>query len=178
MSVPYTLTRKPIKNINLRVKRDGSVAVSAPYHISRSHIDAFVISKQSWIQKVQRRLCTVCEAVPVNASNVPTKLCLERFVPHIERALSALDLKPVTLRVRTCTSRWGSCQPKARIIMLNRSLYPLPQPLIEYVALHECVHLLIPNHGADFHALMQLHMPDYKQRRKALRRHGLSGVKP
>ncbi len=175
MSVPYTLTRKPVKNINLRVKSDGSVAVSAPYHIKRSHIDAFVQSKQRWIQSVQRRLQQAPKTIPVNAKTAPTKLCLERFAPLVERALFTLNQPPVTLRIRTCKSRWGSCQPKARIIMLNRALYPLPQRLVEYVALHECAHLLVPNHGAQFQALMQMHMPDYKQRRKALRQYDLCG---
>ena len=175
MSVPYTLTRKPVKNINLRVKSDGSVVVSAPYHIKRSRIDEFVMSKQRWIQAVQRRLLQAPKAVPVNAKTAPTKLCLQRFAPLIDKALCALNQPPVILRVRTCKSRWGSCQPKSRIIMLNRALYPLPQRLVEYVALHECAHLLVPNHGVEFHALMQLHMPDYKQRRKALRQYDLSG---
>lgn len=163
----YTLTRKPVKNINLRVASDGSVHVSAPPSISRACIDAFVQSKQHWIQSVQRRLQSASK-VPANANLFPTRECLERFKPMLQSSLGRLHQPDALLRVRSCTSLWGSCQPKSRTIMLNRALYALPDALVEYVVLHECVHLVAHDHGPYFHALMKTHMPDYLQRRKAL----------
>lgn len=49
----YILIRKNVKNINLRVKSDGSVAVSAHPCVSKSQIDAFVQSKMEFIQKAR-----------------------------------------------------------------------------------------------------------------------------
>lgn len=49
----YKLIRKNVKNVNLRVKRDGSVVVSASPCVPKTYIDEFVRSKRSFIQKAQ-----------------------------------------------------------------------------------------------------------------------------
>lgn len=51
MTITYTLTRKKVKNINLRIKSDGSVWISAPGRVSIRDIDDFLISKQDDIEK-------------------------------------------------------------------------------------------------------------------------------
>jgi predicted metal-dependent hydrolase len=168
----YTLERKAVKHINLRVRRDGSVVVSAPPHVPRAHIDDFVQQKRSWIDRAQRRMAGAPQdrAAPA-LEGVTTAMCEARFRPLVADALRALgEHRPVTLRIRTCKTRYGSCNPHARRIMINRALYHAPQHLLAYVVLHECAHLKVPNHGAQFHALMRAHMPDYPKRRQALRR--------
>lgn len=49
--IPYSLERKPVKNLNLRVRKDGSVWVSADAGVSCEEIDAFVASKAPYILK-------------------------------------------------------------------------------------------------------------------------------
>lgn len=61
VQIPYTLTRKAVKNINLRVRPDGSVLVSAPPRVSLQRIDAFVQSKSQWILTAQQ---TYAQATP------------------------------------------------------------------------------------------------------------------
>ena len=56
-SIPVTLTRKRVKNLNLRVRdADGSVAVSAPPHASREVVAAFVRDRRAWIERTRRAL--------------------------------------------------------------------------------------------------------------------------
>lgn len=50
-TIIFTLERKKIININLRIKNDGQIFVSAPPDISVEYIDNFVISKKSFIKK-------------------------------------------------------------------------------------------------------------------------------
>lgn len=50
----YTLEEKPIKNVNLRIRPDGSVYVSAPFGTSRTLIDDFVASKSKQILAIQQ----------------------------------------------------------------------------------------------------------------------------
>ena len=50
-SITYTLKRKNVKNLNLRIKPDASVIVSVPPAISTSDVDAFVIRKKNYISK-------------------------------------------------------------------------------------------------------------------------------
>jgi len=49
-------------------------------------------------------------------------------------------------------TRWGSCTPPARSIRLSRRLEGMPAYVVDYVLLHELVHLLVPGHGPAFWA--------------------------
>lgn len=62
--VAYTLTRKRVKNLNLRIRRDGSVAVSAPARVPLSRIDAFVLSKAPMIRTAQARIMEQARLAP------------------------------------------------------------------------------------------------------------------
>ena len=46
--VLYELTRKPVKNINLRVKEDGSLRISASPRVSVKRVEEFIISEQAF----------------------------------------------------------------------------------------------------------------------------------
>ena len=54
-TISYTLTRKKVKNINLRIKPDGRILVSASPRVPVKYIDDFVISKQDFILKAQEQ---------------------------------------------------------------------------------------------------------------------------
>ncbi len=82
-------------------------------------------------------------------------------------ALLGAPLPP--LRIRTMKTCWGSCSSKGKIT-LNLHLVQLPVPLIDYVILHELCHLIQMNHSPRFWALMDSVLPDWKARRKELKR--------
>lgn len=52
---PYTLRRGGVKRVNLRVRADGDVVVSAPTRARLSDVDAFVASKEDWIRSQRER---------------------------------------------------------------------------------------------------------------------------
>lgn len=54
--VLYELTRKPVKNINLRVKEDGSLRISASPRVSVRRIEQFIIDEQDFIRRAQQRI--------------------------------------------------------------------------------------------------------------------------
>jgi predicted metal-dependent hydrolase len=54
-AINYTLERKPVKNINLRIKADQSVFVSAPKDVAAKLVDAFVIEKSAYILRAIKR---------------------------------------------------------------------------------------------------------------------------
>ena len=51
LSFSYELTRKAVKNINLRIRLDGSIHVSAPSFVSKDRIDAFLLRETPFIVK-------------------------------------------------------------------------------------------------------------------------------
>ena len=53
--IAYTLTRRRVRNINLRVRADGSVAASAAVRVPVSYVDAFVAARADWVGSAQAR---------------------------------------------------------------------------------------------------------------------------
>lgn len=58
-------------------------------------------------------------------------------------------------------SKWGSCSHSKNINISTRLLFA-PDDVLEYVCIHELVHLLEHNHSEKFWALVEMVMPDYK----------------
>ncbi len=96
----------------------------------------------------------------------------ERLKAEIEHSLplwsAHTGLVPAAWTVRDMKSRWGSCNMKTKKINLNLQLVHCPLPCLEYVILHELCHLRVRGHGADFKALLDAFMPDWKARKKLL----------
>ncbi|WP_377269492.1 M48 family metallopeptidase [Peterkaempfera sp. SMS 1(5)a] len=66
--------------------------------------------------------------------------------------------RAVPERVRWVTNqntRWGSCTPAERSIRLSHRLQGMPEYVVDYVLLHELAHLLAPDHGPRFWALLE-----------------------
>ena len=68
-------------------------------------------------------------------------------------------------RMRT---KWGGCNHRARRIRLNTELIKKPRDLLEYVVVHEMLHLIEPTHGERFMALLSQHFPAWRDARAEL----------
>jgi predicted metal-dependent hydrolase len=90
--------------------------------------------------------------------------------PLIEKYETALGVSLQQLYVRQMKTRWGSCNHERRTIRLNTELAKKPVECLEYIVLHELVHLIEPTHNARFKALVQQYMPNWELRRQALNR--------
>lgn len=73
-----------------------------------------------------------------------------------------------SIKFRNMTSRWGSCSTRAATIRLNTCLFKKPRICLEYVLLHELVHLVYANHGRDFYNLLESLMPNWRKIRDIL----------
>ena len=74
------------------------------------------------------------------------------------------------VRIKHNVSNWGSCSRKGNI-NLNLNLVRVPEDLRDYVLLHELCHLRHPNHGPEFHALLESLCPNHKVKEKELRKY-------
>ncbi len=70
--------------------------------------------------------------------------------------------------VQQMKTKWGSCNPIARTLRLNTELAKKPKDLLEYVVVHEMLHLVEPTHGERFMALMERHYPKWREARVEL----------
>lgn len=78
--------------------------------------------------------------------------------------------------VQRMKTRWGSCNSDNRTIRLNTELAKKPLECLEYVVVHEMVHLLEPTHNSNFVSLMDKFMPHWRHLRDELNREPLSHV--
>lgn len=178
----YQLTRKSVKNINLRVKPDGSIQVSANSRVPKAYVDDVVRQKQEFIFRALDQYKQKQETMPQVDKEAHKKLlqqkypkeyqqqvfqriCDETYALFWQRGYSVPDPE---LKIRYMTARWGSCQPQKRIITLNSQLIEKPRRCIEYVVLHEFAHFIHPNHSREFYALVERLMPDWKERKREL----------
>lgn len=169
--ITYEVTRRRVKNFNLRVRSDGSVAVSIPPRTSWADADSFVVRNAEWIRKAQSRQLrrSVRDDVPL-----PDKAeALAYFTALSEKVYPAFadvlgGQKPV-IRVSSMTSRWGVCYPARRQITFSLQLYNMPPAAQIYVVVHEYCHFLVPNHSPAFWAEVEKLLPDWKARREMLR---------
>lgn len=65
-------------------------------------------------------------------------------------------------------TRWGSCNIRTRRIWLNLTLMKKPLVCLEYVLVHEMIHLLEASHNARFYQLMDKFMPEWRCHQNAL----------
>ena len=65
-------------------------------------------------------------------------------------------------------TKWGSCNHKAGHIRLNAQLVTKPRDLLEYVIVHEMVHLIEPTHSERFLAILGKHYPAWREARLEL----------
>lgn len=72
------------------------------------------------------------------------------------------------LGVRVMKTKWGSCNTQERRIWLNLELVKKPPECLEFVLVHELVHLLERKHNDVFKAYMDTYLPDWRERRSLL----------
>ena len=123
--VRYEFKRKRVKNINLRVRADGSVAVSAPLGAPLAQVDAFVAGRARWIEAARVRALArgeeeqrPCSVSREDALALFTQVS-DAVFPLFAQVLNGQ--RPV-LKVRQMKTRWGVCVPAKRQITFSLRL--------------------------------------------------------
>jgi len=220
--VPYALTYKKVKNVNIRVRADGTVAVSANRWVSQTQVEAILAGKADFILKALERFAALEQMTPGAMTYQPGDTlwflgksyplevrrgtqnkgeltqkgflltvkdpgdealrtrtmeafyrdqCLgvtARLVRQFQPVLQPLGVPVPEIKVRSMTSRWGSCKPSACRVTFARQLIEAPLSCVEYVVWHELVHFVHPNHSVDFYKVLAYCLPDWKVRRELL----------
>ena len=94
----------------------------------------------------------------------------EAVPPLLARWQPVLGVQVERWFVQRMKTRWGSCNHRSRTIRLNTELAKKPPECLEYIVVHELVHLLEPTHNARFVALMDRSMPRWQLHRQVLNR--------
>ncbi len=192
-TVPYKL-RYSSRSKRLRIEVvPGEVRVVAPVGSSIYLIDEFVRSKERWItKKIAAFNSTAQTHIPALSKNGREVNVLGRLidVPPVEDAddiVQWLDgmlmtflvetqekytkLVPSRIRIRNARTRWGSCSVNG-VVMINRKLVHAPSDVVEYVFVHELVHLKHRNHSKVFWDTVGHYLGDVKPQKRWLKLQG------
>jgi predicted metal-dependent hydrolase len=94
---------------------------------------------------------------------------LHEAVPALIRKWEAkLGVKVSGYFLQRMKTKWGGCNHRAGNIRLNTELVKKPRDLLEYVVLHEMLHLVEPTHSERFMALLEQHYPTWREARAEL----------
>ena len=165
---------KRARRVSISVRSDR-VRVAVPKGVSFKQAEKFVLSKTDWIKKHLQKLEYL-------KNNYQTPTHAQSLINR-NTAKAALICKLETLArkhgftynrvfVKNQRTLWGSCSAKNNI-NLNYKLVVLPDALQEYVILHELVHLKIKNHSKNFWNELARYCPDYKERKRELKKYRL-----
>lgn len=131
------------------------------------------------VPSVELRHRTLVMAVRPNTDAVAKEALLSRWYRDQVRACAAglvaewsraLGLDAPRVHVQHMKTKWGSCSPVRRSIRLNTELAKKPSGCLEYIVVHELMHLVEPTHNERFKALMRTFLPEWEDRRRELNR--------
>jgi predicted metal-dependent hydrolase len=93
------------------------------------------------------------------------------FQRRVNSLSNELQLLPGCIRITSAQTRWGSCSGENNLAFSFR-LMMAPQAVIDYVIIHELMHIKEKNHSSRFWKLIEAVMPEYKLHRHWLKDHG------
>lgn len=88
--------------------------------------------------------------------------------PLLEKWQPILGVQVADWGIKKMKTKWGSCNPSSRRIWLNLELAKKPVQCLEYIVVHEMVHLLERHHNERFSSLLDTHLPQWRQYREML----------
>ena len=168
--IAVVIERKRVKNISLRVKRDGSAHLSIPARrATLAQGVAFLAAKWEWVKKARARIAAHAGAAMREAS-AEELARLAALLAELHAAWTAkLDERGVEWKMRRMKTRWGICNWVKRRISYANMLALAPRECVEYVVVHELTHLRAHNHGPAFKALMDVRLPAWRALRRRLK---------
>ena len=118
----------------------------------------------------------------VNTSNSLNHLTVEDVQELAKQAKKIIPLRVAyyadilgvnygRIAIRSQKTRWGSCSAKGNL-NFNCLLMLVPEEIMDYVVVHELCHLIELNHSSSFWSEVERILPDYKERRKWLKKNG------
>ena len=177
--IEYQLIRSSRKTLAIQITGDAQVIVRAPMRCSRQRIEGFIREKEGWIV---RKTEEVKERQRERRTEPGLSFTEEEKSRYIEEARTVFNRKVkdyaekmgVTygrITIREQKTRWGSCSGKGNL-NFNWRLILMPEPVLDYVVVHELAHRKEMNHSSRFYMEVERVMPEYREYQAWLRKNG------
>lgn len=123
-------------------REQGAIVISVPARLSHSKVSAVI---PEMIEKILLR-----EA----REKISDSELFDRAHILLLRYLSEFTVTPASVTWRSMNERWGSCTTVDRTIRISDRLNGAPGYVVDYLLVHELIHLLVPDHGPQFENLL------------------------
>jgi hypothetical protein len=163
------------KHMSLSIRPFRGARVAVPRGVSFAAAEKFAHSKTNWIIKHLEKMVSIEKQAEVLKESNPIDRVEARkyLVERLDKLCNRNGFKYNRVFVKNQKTRWGSCSDKNNI-NLNVNLVRLPDELIDYVILHELVHIRIKNHSRRYWEELSKFVEDPKILDKQLRQYTLS----
>jgi hypothetical protein len=155
------IRRQQRKSLALRVTPDGLVAL-----IPR----ALGPGSERVREFIERSL----ERLPKPPTRRDPPLTAEELRDLVDRWAECLDVNVERIQIRDMRNKWASCSNRGNLT-LNADVLQLPGELVNYILVHELLHLRFPGHAKGWQAMMSVYIPDWKSKEKSLAAFNLAG---
>jgi predicted metal-dependent hydrolase len=171
--VVVDLQRKKMKNLRIAINPAlGQVRVSAPLRLKDETIQNFIMAKMPWIKKHLAKFSASPKPMLEKITSEQREQLLENIQPLVEKYEKIMGVSVSEFRIKQMKTRWGTCNTRARRIWINVELVRKSQACLEYIVVHEMVHLLERSHNARFKAFMDKFLPQWRLHRAELKHFG------
>lgn len=180
LSMAIIVTFRRTKRMSMSIVKNGDVHVSAPMNMPRVLIKKFIEDNKEWIEKArektskrQKQRYDFFNQLPLDTQEKCDEALAklkELIPPMVDKYTKLMNVKPNQVYYRSTISKWGSCDVKKRNICFSAYLLLLPEWCVEHVVVHELAHLIVPNHGKDFYAVMDKFFPRWKEAKAETKR--------
>jgi predicted metal-dependent hydrolase len=160
-----------------RQSRREMVSGESHYFLGRRYRLRVVEFEGSAAQGVKKRPSIIELNVRVGAGTSSREAVLDAWYRQqlrdvagalMEKWQRKLGVEAADWGIKRMKTKWGACNAQARRVWLNLELVKSPAECIEYIVVHELVHLVSRLHDERFFALMDRHLPGWRARRELL----------
>lgn len=173
------VTKKKVKNTNLRIKPEEPQVIHVSIPHSMTYEAAEKLFEQPriirWVENYQKKVSEP-PAKPRMQNEEKLKYAafyrkhLQKVLPDLFRKWeSRLGVHSNKVTIRDTRSQWGSCSIRTGNVSISVWLGAFPEECIEYVVVHELIHLLEAGHNARFYGILDQYYPSWRSCREQLR---------
>ena len=161
--INYRFEYKSVKNINLRIKSDGSVWVSANRFTKFETVENFMKLKADFILKaIDKYAVSKLETKTRYFAEDELKALVKSMCDNAYPYYREKGIAYPQIKFREMVSMWGNCYHKKGVLTFNINLIYAPYECVEYVVWHEFTHFLEPNHSERFYNELSKVYPEWK----------------
>lgn len=170
----HQLIRCKRKSLALIVTAEAQLVIRAPWRLPEADIHNFIQKKRPWIERKIREVSSRPKPLVLSDEEKSEwrKLAGKRIPERAKYFIELTGFRPRSIKITGAKKRWGSCGAKGSI-NLSWRLILMPPQVVDYVIVHELVHLVERNHSKRFWSKVAEIMPGYHLQRRWLREFSL-----